>query len=367
MSPLVTSLVVLVVLCGGWIQSVDAHAIERSWRTLHSSSISGSGLSSLDEVRGNGSMLLDTTTLRGKRDLIFPSLNFTCNGTIKRLIFLVEQNEFKSNYFEFGLWSPTHQRNRVLNISTANRFERSGIAYAIKPKRGSFVEGDMFRIHQDGTSLRYHLFLDEKKKVQVCNNNSMCEAERIGYPLVAVETGRVVYLFRKMFFIHVLLYCIVYGVLSFPIIYCMPTDPAGCANGFVDMAALRYIMAATELTSHSTNVQYDRRIYFRCNGTFINKWTVGARITGVDKEKALMINIKKPLNVIIKPIQLNSLNTTSYLNVYDHNHRVKVCEGQYIEVNSSQVYYKRCGVFFNSGQQCIDQPLVAVSASKFMQ
>lgn len=163
-----------------------------------------------------------------------------------------------------------------------------------------------------------------------------------------------------------LLYCIVYGVLSFPIIYYVSTDPAGCANGFVDMAALKYIMAATELTSHSTNVQYDGRVYFRCNDTFINKWTVGARITGDDKEKPLMINIKKQFKVV-KPIQLNSLNATSFLNVYDHNHRVKVGEGQYIEVNSSQVYYKRCGVFFNFGQQCIDQPLVAVSASKFIQ
>lgn len=198
MSPLVTSLVVLVVVCGGWIQSVDAHAIERSRRTLHSSSNSGSGLSSLDEVRGNGSMLLDITTLRGERDLIFPSLNFTCNGTIKRLIFLVEQSEVKFNYFEFGLWSPTHQRMRVLNISPANRLEGSGIAYKITPEKASFVEGDMFRIRQKFTSLRYHLFLDEKKKVQVCNN-STCKAERIGYPLVAVETGRVVYLFRKMF------------------------------------------------------------------------------------------------------------------------------------------------------------------------
>ena len=144
----------------------------------------------------------------------------------------------------------------------------------------------------------------------------------------------------------------------------MSTDPPGCANGFVDMAALRYIMAATELTSHSTNIPYNSRIYFGCNDTIINKWTIGARITGGDKEETIMINIEEQYNTI-NDIQLNSLNTTSYLNVYDHNHRVEVHRDQYIEVNSSQVYYKRCGLIYNSGE-CLDQPLVSVSASKFM-
>ena len=142
----------------------------------------------------------------------------------------------------------------------------------------------------------------------------------------------------------------------------MSTDPPGCANGFVDMAALRYIMAATELTSHSTNLSHSSKIYFGCNNIIINKWTIGARITGGDKEETIMINIKKH---IVNDIQLNSLNTTPYLNVYDHNHRVEVRRDQYIEVNSSQVYYKRCGLIYKSGQ-CIDQPLVSVSASKFM-
>ena len=142
----------------------------------------------------------------------------------------------------------------------------------------------------------------------------------------------------------------------------MSTDPPGCANGFVDMAALRYIMAATELTSHSTNLYYGSRIYFGCNDIIINKWTIGARITGGDKEETIIINIKKH---IVNDIQLNSLNTTPYLNVYDHNHRVEVHRDQYIEVNSSQVYYKQCRLIYNSGE-CLDQPLVSVSASKFI-
>ena len=206
MSLLVSGLLVLVVLCEGWIQSVDAH---KSWRnTQRSSDNSVSGLSSLDEVRGNGSMLLNTTTLEGGNNLIFPSLNFTCNGTIEQLIFLVKQDEFNSLHsLDFGLWSPqsTHsdilyQEKMLLSLSNAVRFEKSGIAYKITPEGASFVEGDVFSIHQLNLRLRYHLFLAEKRKVQVCRDyttNNMCIMERIGYPLVAIETGMYAYMELK--------------------------------------------------------------------------------------------------------------------------------------------------------------------------
>ena len=200
MSLLVSGLLVLVVLCEGWIQSVDAH---KSWRnTQHSSDNSVNGLSSLDEVRGNGSMLLNTTTLEGKNDLIFPSLNFTCNGTIEQLIFLVKQDEFNSsNYPDFGLWSPqsthSYQEKMLWSLSNAVRFGKSGIAYNITPEGASFVEGDVFGIHQLNTRLPYHLFLAEKRKVQVCRNYTMCIMERIGYPLVAIETGMYAYMELK--------------------------------------------------------------------------------------------------------------------------------------------------------------------------
>ena len=211
MSPWVSGLLVLVVLCEGWIQSTDAHGMERSWRnTQRSSNNSVSGLPSLDEVRGNGSMLLNITTLEGKNDLIFPSLNFTCNGTIKRVIFLAKQNIFSSpNYLDFGLWSPSthsdilYQEKMFLSISNAVRFEDSGIAYVITPEEASFVEGDVFSIHQGATSLHYHLFFEEKK-VYICRNyttnNITCKMEKIGYPLVAIETGMYAYMELKQFF-----------------------------------------------------------------------------------------------------------------------------------------------------------------------
>ena len=146
----------------------------------------------------------------------------------------------------------------------------------------------------------------------------------------------------------------------------MSTDPPGCANGFVDMAALRYIMAATELTSHSMQEALRHtKIYFGCNGTIINKWTIGARITG---DNVPQIHINDGFNKATNNIPLNSLNTTPYLNVYDYKLKspVSVNEKQSISVESSQIYYLRCGLV-RKPMQCIDQPLVAVSVSKFIQ
>ena len=203
MSLLVTGLLVLVVLCEGWIQSADAHDTESSWKALRSSDNSVNGLSSLDEVRGNGSMLLNVTTRNmSKNDLLFPSLNFTCNGTIERLVFLAKPKN-TSFYLSFG-WNSTHNnatlyhRQMPLSTSEAVHFEDSGIAYEITPEEASFVKGDVFRIHQDTPRVHYELFL-ERKKVQVCNYTNMCN-EIIGYPLIAIETGMYAYLCRKNVF-----------------------------------------------------------------------------------------------------------------------------------------------------------------------
>ena len=147
----------------------------------------------------------------------------------------------------------------------------------------------------------------------------------------------------------------------------MSTDPPGCANGFVDIAALRHIIAATELISHSMEeLMRNTEIYFGCNGSYINKWTIGARITG---DNVPLIHINDKLNkTAITTTSLTSLTTTPYLNVYDYRLRspVSVSEKQSISVQSSQIYYKRCGLVNEHGQ-CIDQPLVAVSVSKYMQ
>ena len=50
-----------------------------------------------------------------------------------------------------------------LSTSEAVYFEDSRIAYEITPEEASFVEGDVFRIHQDAPRVHYELFLERKK------------------------------------------------------------------------------------------------------------------------------------------------------------------------------------------------------------
>lgn len=193
MSLLVTVILVPVVLNEGWIQSVDAHGVERALR----SSNSGNALSTLDEVRGNGSMLLAAALKNNieQGELLYSSLNFTCNGTIDRLIFLAEQSNLNSfNYLNFGLLHPTHNPLRKMSFSASNatHFEDSRTAYEIMPEAAYFVEGDMFSIHQAGD--HYYIFF-EKKKVKVCNSRGTMCKEKNGYPLVAIETS--MFLCRK--------------------------------------------------------------------------------------------------------------------------------------------------------------------------
>ena len=65
----------------------------------------GGGFPSLDEVRGNGSMLVKTSTPAaeaGTRTMLFPSMNFTCNGTITKLTFLAVPGDANGLIFTFG-------------------------------------------------------------------------------------------------------------------------------------------------------------------------------------------------------------------------------------------------------------------------
>ena len=126
-------------------------------------------------------------------------------------------------------------------------------------------------------------------------------------------------------------------------------------------------MTATELTSHPDTLNYTYSIYFSCSGSTVRKWTVGARITGHSQEKAPQILINDlSSHTTIHTSELSSLNATSYLNVYEYelSPPVQVDQDQYIAVDSTQIYYQRCGIVRQLSGQCIDIPLVAVDAGK---
>ena len=94
---------------------------------------------------------------------------------------------------------------------------------------------------------------------------------------------------------------------------------------------------------------------------------MGARITGHSQEKAPQILINDlSSHTTIHTSELSSLNATSYLNVYEYelSPPVQVDQDQYIAVDSTQIYYQRCGIVRQLSGQCIDIPLVAVDAGK---
>ena len=138
-------------------------------------------------------------------------------------------------------------------------------------------------------------------------------------------------------------------------------------NGFIDIAALSHVMAATELFSHPGEIAF-QRIAFNCEA-MISIWTVGARIMGDYHENAPQIIIRTTLSPsqTPPPTVLSSLNATSYLNVYEYelHPRHFVSHQQLIAINSTQIYYQRCGLMNSQSGHCIDRPLVVVDAGKF--
>ena len=141
-------------------------------------------------------------------------------------------------------------------------------------------------------------------------------------------------------------------------------DHPECVSGFIDIAAVRYIMAATEVTSHPGELlRYFGKLQFICNKTNIIKWTMGAKTVGTHQKSTSQIFIKKPdIRTTSHTTVLRSLNATSHLNVYEYElSPVAVDQKQYIDVISSHIYYQRCR---RSTGLCPDRPLLVVDASK---
>ena len=142
-------------------------------------------------------------------------------------------------------------------------------------------------------------------------------------------------------------------------------DHPECVSGFFDIAAVRYIMAATEVTSHPGELlRYFGKLHFTCNKTNIIRWTLGAKTVGAHQKSTSQIFINKPdTRTTSHTIVLSSLNATSHVNVYEYElSPVTVDQKQHINVLSSHIYYQRCR---RSTGSCPDRPLVAVDASKF--
>ena len=169
-----------------------------------SNSIASSGFPSLDEVRGNGSMLVNTITYDNIGRMLLPSMNFTCDGNITKLTFLAVQGPAPTSdlYYIFGRiiysWRPdviVQGGTFQMNASKAVLVGGSGTGYELKfDSEFEFHAGDMLSVYQIKSS-RHHLLHQVGQVIEGCSfvdglQGNICELKQnIARPLIAVETG----------------------------------------------------------------------------------------------------------------------------------------------------------------------------------
>ena len=137
-------------------------------------------------------------------------------------------------------------------------------------------------------------------------------------------------------------------------------DQPHCVSGFIDGEVFEYVANATQLTNSTFENIFP--IYIMCRGATIKKWIIGAKFP----ISLVNITIYEQFTFCHRQFTLNSLHTTSYLNVYEYelDEEVTITNNtRYrIGVMSTQIYNKICAL-----SNCADQPLVTVElGSKFV-
>ena len=165
------------------------------------------GFPSLEEVRGNGSLLVNTATRNETYETAFPDMTFTCNGTVTKWTFIALRGEWSLRGSQLKLLrsSPEHRRLQTyyhtaspFDTSSASPVPGSVTGYELTGPRHqlSFQAGDVLGMSQQHSA--EHLFMYQLGvRLEICNrvdggsNNYTCEESGdIGRPLVAVETGK---------------------------------------------------------------------------------------------------------------------------------------------------------------------------------
>ena len=171
-----------------------------------SGTVSTSGFPSLEEVRGNGSLLVNTATRNEAYERVFPDMTFTCNGTVTKWTFIALRGERSQGGSQLKLLRSHHphlqtyyQTAPALGTSSASPVSGSATGYELTGPSHQlpFQAGDVLGMSQQH-SLAAHLFVYQLGvRLEICkgmangSNNYDCEEnEDIGRPLVAVETGQ---------------------------------------------------------------------------------------------------------------------------------------------------------------------------------
>ena len=162
-----------------------------------------SGFPSLDEIRGNGSLLVDTTTHTNESSqVLFPDINFTCDGRLTKLTFVALRGDVRSvdsilNLFmESSTVDNEYNGRRIHNFNAAIATPIPGTAtgYELQFENGvPFMAGHVLGIQSQVSGSKYHFLYQLGEEITVCRRVSspsqfFCTLEsEFGQPLVAVE------------------------------------------------------------------------------------------------------------------------------------------------------------------------------------
>ena len=164
-----------------------------------------SGFPSLDEIRGNGSLLVDTTTHTDESSqVLFPDINFTCDGRLTKLTFVALRGYVQSVDSILNLYMEsstvdneyTAGSKHNFNATIATPIPGTATGYELQFENGvPFMAGHVLGIRSQVSSSKYHFLYQLGEEITVCRrvyspNEFSCTPEsEFGRPLVAVEAG----------------------------------------------------------------------------------------------------------------------------------------------------------------------------------
>ena len=196
--------VVAFLACCCWPQPVVTGKKPKSFcLALVCASNTARGLSNLDDIRGNGSLLVKVAPdyAISHNFIMFPTLKFNCDGEIKKVKYLAMPRNGTRPYFSFGLGqlkeyygTGTHYH---VKFQRSTHIGGSGTRFELSYQSGSmsFKSGDIFAVN-DLFINHELLFFDDKTEIERCIGHMRrygyvsCNASSGNKPLVAIETGK---------------------------------------------------------------------------------------------------------------------------------------------------------------------------------
>ena len=148
---------------------------------------------------------MDTTTHTDElKQVLFPDINFTCDGRLTKLTFVALRgyvqsvDSFLNLLVESSIVENEYTGGRIhyFNATTATPIHGTATGYELQFQNGvPFKAGHVLGIQTQVSSSKYHFLYQLGEDITVCRrvtftNEFSCTLEsEFGHPLVAVEAG----------------------------------------------------------------------------------------------------------------------------------------------------------------------------------